>query len=85
MPKSRTTALRRPQPALPGLALGVGIGLAALLAAVGSARAEVTVTGTERLGLVFTEGQVITAHGISSFGDLKYPADFKHLDYVNPT
>jgi microcin C transport system substrate-binding protein len=23
-------------------------------------------------------------HGISSFGDLKYPADFKHLDYVNP-
>lgn len=27
---------------------------------------------------------VITAHGISTFGDLKYPADFKHLDYVNP-
>jgi microcin C transport system substrate-binding protein len=25
----------------------------------------------------------ITAHGISTFGDLKYPADFKHLDYVN--
>ena len=23
-------------------------------------------------------------HGISSFGDLKYPADFKHFDYVNP-
>ena len=28
--------------------------------------------------------EVITAHGISTFGDLKYPADFKHLDYVNP-
>ncbi len=27
---------------------------------------------------------VITAHGISTFGDLKYPADFAHLDYVNP-
>ncbi len=26
----------------------------------------------------------IVAHGISTFGDLKYPADFKHLDYVNP-
>jgi microcin C transport system substrate-binding protein len=26
----------------------------------------------------------ITAHGISTFGDLKYPADFGHLDYVNP-
>jgi microcin C transport system substrate-binding protein len=23
-------------------------------------------------------------HGISSFGDLKYPADFRHFDYVNP-
>ncbi len=23
-------------------------------------------------------------HGISTFGDLKYPADFKHFDYVNP-
>ncbi len=27
---------------------------------------------------------VITSHGISTFGELKYPADFKHLDYVNP-
>src|SRR5215469_525692 len=24
------------------------------------------------------------AHGMSVFGDLKYPADFKHFDYVNP-
>jgi microcin C transport system substrate-binding protein len=24
------------------------------------------------------------AHGMSSFGDLKYPADFHHFDYVNP-
>lgn len=23
-------------------------------------------------------------HGLSYFGDLKYPADFKHFDYVNP-
>lgn len=26
----------------------------------------------------------IVAHGISTFGTLKYPADFPHLDYVNP-
>ena len=26
----------------------------------------------------------ITSHGLSIFGDLKYPADFKHFDYVNP-
>ena len=24
------------------------------------------------------------SHGISAFGDLKYPADFTHFDYVNP-
>jgi microcin C transport system substrate-binding protein len=24
------------------------------------------------------------SHGISAFGDLKYPADFKHFSYVNP-
>lgn len=23
-------------------------------------------------------------HGLSAFGDLKYPADFKHFEYVNP-
>src|SRR3954468_103064 len=23
-------------------------------------------------------------HGLSVFGDLKYPADFRHFDYVNP-
>ena len=23
-------------------------------------------------------------HGISSFGDLKYPADFSHFDFVDP-
>jgi microcin C transport system substrate-binding protein len=27
---------------------------------------------------------VMVAHGISTFGDLKYAADFTHLDYVNP-
>jgi ABC-type oligopeptide transport system substrate-binding subunit len=24
-------------------------------------------------------------HGMSAFGDLKYPADFKHFDYVSPS
>jgi microcin C transport system substrate-binding protein len=32
-----------------------------------------------------SEGQAgVERHGISAFGDLKYPADFKHFDYVNP-
>ncbi len=30
------------------------------------------------------EEQVIVSHGISTFGDLKLPADFTHLPYVNP-
>ncbi|MBB5222164.1 microcin C transport system substrate-binding protein [Amaricoccus macauensis] len=30
------------------------------------------------------DAPVITSHGISAFGDLKYPADFRHFDYVNP-
>src|SRR5437667_5693084 len=29
-------------------------------------------------------GQDFERHGISAFGDLKYPPDFKHFDYVNP-
>lgn len=35
-------------------------------------------------GPLRAEGDVITSYGISTFGDLKYPADFAHLDYVNP-
>lgn len=30
------------------------------------------------------EQEVIVSHGISTFGDLKLPADFSHLPYVNP-
>ena len=29
-------------------------------------------------------GDLITSHGYSFYGDLKYPADFEHYDYVNP-
>ncbi|WP_371441620.1 extracellular solute-binding protein [Rhodovulum sp. ES.010] len=35
-------------------------------------------------GLARAEENVTVAHGISTFDDLKYPADFEHLDYVNP-
>lgn len=36
------------------------------------------------LAAVPLRAEVMVGHGISTFGDLKYPADFKHLDYVNP-
>ncbi|MYH57495.1 MAG: ABC transporter substrate-binding protein [Boseongicola sp. SB0675_bin_26] len=37
-------------------------------------------------GAAFAEGHqdTITSHGISAFGELKYPPDFPHFDYVNP-
>jgi len=28
--------------------------------------------------------KIITSHGYSFYGDLKYPADYPHFDYVNP-
>lgn len=31
-----------------------------------------------------TASTVRTTHGLSSFGDLKEPPDFKHFGYVNP-
>jgi microcin C transport system substrate-binding protein len=33
---------------------------------------------------MFAAGAGSEAHGISAFGDLKYPADFQRFDYVNP-
>ncbi len=47
-----------------------GLAIVALAAFATGARAE--------------DQKIIISHGISTFGDLKYPADFKHLDYVNP-
>lgn len=42
-------------------------------------------SGAASIGAVWAdEAKVITAHGISTFGDLALPADFKALPYVNP-
>lgn len=49
--------------------LAIGLTAAALMWAAGQAKAQET---------------VITSHGISTFDELSYPADFPHLDYVNP-
>ncbi len=41
--------------------------------------------GAGLLGPTALRAQAETeSHGLSSFGDLKYPADFRHFDYVNP-
>ncbi len=35
-------------------------------------------------GLAESHVETTTSHGISAFGELKYPPDFPHFDYVNP-
>lgn len=35
-------------------------------------------------GSVAWADAVVVSHGLSAFGDLKYPPDFAHFDYVNP-
>lgn len=57
-----------PRPRL--LLASLGLGVLILAAATAMARAQ--------------DEKIIVSHGISTFGELKYPADFKHLDYVNP-
>ena len=42
------------------------------------------VAGATGLGDAALSADETETHGISAFGDLKYPADFKHFEYVNP-
>ena len=50
------------------------------------------IAGAAALGVMIAAGQVrgqeadgiIRSHGYSYFGDLTYPADYAHFDYVNP-
>ena len=59
------------------IGLGVGAAGAALLrpAIAGAANGVATEAQGKSQG---------GSHGMSAFGDLKYPADFHHFDYVNP-
>ncbi len=40
--------------------------------------------GLSLLSLSTIASESIATHGISTFGNLKYPADFKYFDFVNP-
>ena len=42
------------------------------------------VTAAARRGAACNAFDAEPRHGLSIFGELKYPADFKHFDYVNP-
>ncbi len=48
---------------------------------------KIGILGLTMLGLAATQvrsEEIITSHGYSFYGDLKYPADYTHFDYVNP-
>ncbi|WP_210529360.1 extracellular solute-binding protein [Rubellimicrobium arenae] len=81
-PRRRATALAL-APALDMRWAGLGaLALAATLAAWPALSQDVAGDVTAAAGV---EAQGVTvSHGYSTFGDLKYPADFQHLDYVNP-
>lgn len=65
------TALSRPA-LLKHALMSLGTALLVLLVSIGPLRAQET------------DENIIRAHGISTFGDLKYPEGFEHFDYVNP-
>ena len=68
MTKSRVQAKAVDTSKLLNIVVGSAIGLAVIFGAM-SLRADEAITKT---------------HGFNFFGELKYPADYKHLDYVNP-
>jgi len=68
MTKSRVQAKAVDTSKLRSFVVGSAIGLAVIFGAM-SLRADEAITKT---------------HGFNFFGELKYPADYKHLDYVNP-
>lgn len=68
MTKSRAQAKAVDTSKFRNFVVGSAIGLAVIFGAM-SLRADEAITKT---------------HGFNFFGELKYPADYKHLDYVNP-
>jgi microcin C transport system substrate-binding protein len=59
-----------------------------MIAALGLTRRETLLLGAAGLASSLAgrveAGQELERHGISAFGDLKYPPGFRHFDYVNP-
>jgi microcin C transport system substrate-binding protein len=56
-------------------------------AVIAAAPAAKFLTGASALGVAQAEaaqGDLVWRHALSLFGDIKYPADFKRFDYVNP-
>ncbi len=69
------------------MSLGAGRATAArccALAAGGGALALLPGRAIAQGAAPVAAGGSVERHGLSSFGELKYPKDFKHFDYVFP-
>jgi microcin C transport system substrate-binding protein len=71
--------LRRPT----GIATAQALSRRAALA-LGAGAAASGVLPAITLSTARADDEQIERHGMSAFGDLKYPPDFKHFDYINP-
>jgi len=76
------TAPHRRQPASKAVAKQEGDGLRKGLAALGLGA--LIALGAAVAAKADGHEKIIESHGISTFGELKYDADFPHLDYINP-
>lgn len=72
MIQRRVTAIAAQQTGVSPIRLALGFSAFGIALALGAVTAKAQ------------DADVIKAHGISTFGQLKYDADFTHLDYVNP-
>lgn len=72
-PTSRQTARTAARQQIAGISKW-GMMLAGSVLAIGAAT----------LARADSHEDITVSHGYSNFGELKYPADFTHLDYVNP-
>ncbi|KKN07569.1 hypothetical protein LCGC14_1065530, partial [marine sediment metagenome] len=70
MPRAQTRAATRPSVFAPLPLWLTTMTLSVLVLLAGAATAQ--------------EQKIIKSHGYSFYGDLTYPADFEHFDYVNP-
>ena len=75
---------RQTTPVTPNSSLGYLSRREALIISVGALGAAAGGFGTSVLAPPALAADEVESHGMSAFGDLKYPPDFKHFDYVNP-
>jgi microcin C transport system substrate-binding protein len=84
-PRPEARAQRASTDEAEGHSPAAGLDRRAVLQAAGLALASTALSGVGRMSSALAQGAAPPQwrHGLSLFDDIKYPADFKHFDYVN--